>query len=48
MWRTKGKSSMCQNADLFTKPLDVDKFYKRAKAVLNVMCCESNIYRGIL
>ena len=26
-----------QHADLFTKPLDMQKFYKHAKAVLNVV-----------
>ena len=34
---------MCQEAELFTKPLDVHKFYKYAKTVLNVACCDSNV-----
>ena len=34
---------MCQDADLFTKPLDIHKFYKHAKTVLNVVRCDLNV-----
>ena len=32
-----------QHADSFTKPLDIQKFYKQAKTVLNVVCCDLNV-----
>ena len=34
---------MCQDANLFTKPLDIHKFQKQAKIVLNVMWDDSNV-----
>ncbi|CAN0448770.1 unnamed protein product, partial [Ascophyllum nodosum] len=32
-----------QNADFFTKPLDIQMFYKHAKIILNVVWCYSNV-----
>ena len=34
---------MCQDANLFTKPLEIQKFYKHAKTVLDVAWCDSNV-----
>ena len=32
-----------QHADLFTEPLDIQKFYKHVKTVLNVVWYDSNV-----
>ena len=34
---------MYHDTNLFTKPLDVQKFHKHAKTVLNVVPCDSNV-----
>ena len=38
---------MRQDADLFTKPLDLHKFHKRAKTVLKVVLCVSNVGESV-
>ena len=37
---------MCQDVDLFIKPLDMQKFHKHAKTVLNFVGGVSNV--GVL